>query len=1239
MFPAPLALKKRQTEVPAFKKVMGLLFCIFALPLVLMATHFRFGLITATRISETATTVTYRLNVSTAFQGFTSTGIYSITGGNTGSVNIPMSFVTDPSGAWINGTGSAVVTLNKTTVPTRISWSSGNKISSLVNNRDRLWDVFLVLNTANPGSTPVTSLPAIINMPVNATAATYLIPASDPDPGSTLTFGTPSFTGNLAGQSNPAGFSVNTAGLITFNTIGKIVGQLYNAMVTVTDNHGNQIMMDFIIQMVGASNPAAFDYTVMPLNGSVFNVIAGQNISFPIKASDPDAGSSVNLSVSGLPAYITTANFSPAFPATGNPALTTFSWTPTAAQVGHTVVLNFIATDNVGVQSTTSVTLKIVAEPAPTFESPTPPEGDVRQILTGVLHQDVIMAQSSLGSPVSIAFATVPAGSLLSPAVPTTAANPGQTTFSWTPGPADWGEHQLSFQAVIAATPTIFATRTFKLIVNTPPAFTSTPATSVNAGESYSYQITVADADLPYGDQLSIISSALPSWLTLTDHGNGTATLSGTPSVADAGNHSIHLDAEDIHHGGNPSHVEQSFTLQVLACNTTVNTKAATLFLGPDGKATLDPAAINDGSTAECGIQSMAVVPAEFDCSNIGANAVTFTLVNNMGVSFTATQTVNVVDVTAPVISTNGDQNVANEAGLCAASVVVSASAADNCSVGQPIGSRSDGKDLSDAYPVGVTTITWTVTDANGNAAAAVLQTITVVDTELPVITTNGNKTVSNDAGLCAAVVWVSAVAADNCSVGQPSGARSDGKALTDAYPVGSTTITWTVTDVNGNAALSVVQTVTVTDNEQPVITTNSSQAVSNDAGLCGAVVAVSATAADNCAVGLPVGVRSDGKALTDVYPVGITTITWNVTDVHGNAATTVTQTVTVTNTVPVITLVQLPVGPVPINSSVTLNLSHDDNNLTSAHINWGDGTPVQLVSNPAQSFATPHNYSAPGVYRVTGVLTDACGSTVSFEYEYVVVYDATAGFVTGGGWIQSPAGAYRPDVTVQGKAHFGFESKYERGATVPSGRTEFRFQAGNMNFASTSYQWLVVSGSRAQYKGSGTINGAGNYGFILTTVDGNMGALQGPDLLRIKIWDKINGDAVVYDNQFGDEDDGAVTTALAGGSVVIHVPRANRSENVGPGAVAEQAATYGRLHAQVLSNPASTQFTLLTSSSRNTPIRVTVVDLVGRVVEASANLAANGSIAIGAGFRPGSYYAVVEQGTERVVLKLVKLH
>ncbi len=105
------------------------------------------------------------------------------------------------------------------------------------------------------------------------------------------------------------------------------------------------------------------------------------------------------------------------------------------------------------------------------------------------------------------------------------------------------------------------------------------------------------------------------------------------------------------------------------------------------------------------------------------------------------------------------------------------------------------------------------------------------------------------------------------------------------------------------------------------------------------------------------------------------------------------------------------------------------------------------------------YTFTAAGVYNVTMTVTDDDGGSGSAVI-MIVVYDPSAGFVTGGGWINSPAGAYAADPTLTGKATFGFVAKYQKGANLPSGNTEFQFKVGNLNFKSTSYEWLVVAGT-----------------------------------------------------------------------------------------------------------------------------------------------------------------------------------
>jgi PKD repeat protein len=230
-----------------------------------------------------------------------------------------------------------------------------------------------------------------------------------------------------------------------------------------------------------------------------------------------------------------------------------------------------------------------------------------------------------------------------------------------------------------------------------------------------------------------------------------------------------------------------------------------------------------------------------------------------------------------------------------------------------------------------------------------------------------------------------------------------------------------------------------------------------------------------------------------------------------------------------------------PVNTAVTFtgDFTDADPDLHSAQWEFDTLPPVAGTVNEMDHTVTAnYTFTTPGVYLVKLTVTDQCGGSSSatqidgFE-AMVVIYDPSAGFVTGGGWFDSPAGAYLPDQFLLGRANFGFVSKYQKGATVPTGNTEFQFRTADFNFSSTSYDWLVVAGARAQYKGEGTINGAGEYGFMLTAIDGNLLGGQ-PDRFRMRIKDSSN-DAVIYDNQMSEPDGSDPTTVLGGGSIVIH--------------------------------------------------------------------------------------------------------
>ena len=237
----------------------------------------------------------------------------------------------------------------------------------------------------------------------------------------------------------------------------------------------------------------------------------------------------------------------------------------------------------------------------------------------------------------------------------------------------------------------------------------------------------------------------------------------------------------------------------------------------------------------------------------------------------------------------------------------------------------------------------------------------------------------------------------------------------------------------------------------------------------------------------------------------------------------------------PLVSDVTVNPNPVAVGNAVTLTANVDDSTTGGSNVvgaefsmdgsGWtpmdaSDGTFDAASEDVTASFTAPATAS---IYDLSVRGGDSVLNTSTGVCTMLVVYDPSGGFVTGGGWIDSAAGAYMSAPLLAGKASFGFVSKYLQGATVPTGNTEFQFKAGDLNFHSTSYDWLVVTGSNyAKFKGTGTINGAESHKFQVWAGDGDA------DTFRIKIWKENDGvETVVYDN--------GMDQAIGGGSIMIH--------------------------------------------------------------------------------------------------------
>ncbi len=178
-----------------------------------------------------------------------------------------------------------------------------------------------------------------------------------------------------------------------------------------------------------------------------------------------------------------------------------------------------------------------------------------------------------------------------------------------------------------------------------------------------------------------------------------------------------------------------------------------------------------------------------------GVTTIAWTVTDAGGLIASANQTVTINDQENPSITAPASISADNDPGMGSAALAAGrAVAADNCPNVAVAGARSDGAVFSAAYPVGMTTITWTASDESGNSALAT-QTVMVRDVEAPSISVANielDATMRNGA-----VVSFVTPASDNVGVTGVSCTRQSGS----IFPVGSTSVTCTAVDAAGNRA------------------------------------------------------------------------------------------------------------------------------------------------------------------------------------------------------------------------------------------------------------------------------------------------------------------------------------------------------------------------------------------------------------------------------------------------------
>jgi CSLREA domain-containing protein len=219
--------------------------------------------------------------------------------------------------------------------------------------------------------------------------------------------------------------------------------------------------------------------------------------------------------------------------------------------------------------------------------------------------------------------------------------------------------------------------------------------------------------------------------------------------------------------------------------------------------------------------------------------------------------------------------------------------------------------------------------------------------------------------------------------------------------------------------------------------------------------------------------------------------------------------------------------GPVTLNAAI---VDPSGTGPYTAEINWGDGQTSTLLNVTGLSVSASHAYAVAGSYSIS-VKVSRGSSFGTSTFSPLVVFNPAAGSMNADGWFNAPLGSYPANPAFAGKIHFESNVKYANGATIPTGTAKVNLPG--KDFVAGSLSWLTISGSNLQLSGVGTVNDAGSYGILLTGIDGKLDGKKMPDKVRLKIWNRANGQ-IVYDSQMNAPDNTTPAIVLGGGNINI---------------------------------------------------------------------------------------------------------
>ncbi|MCB0494691.1 MAG: tandem-95 repeat protein, partial [Cyclobacteriaceae bacterium] len=312
-------------------------------------------------------------------------------------------------------------------------------------------------------------------------------------------------------------------------------------------NVGTASIVLSVTDALGAFDNQSFSITVTNTNDapaftSAPVTIAFQDIEYiyDITTTDQDIGDNLTLTATDIPGWLT---FTPLANGAGQ-----LKGTPTNSNLGI-INITLTVSDNLGITVDQIFQLNVQnSNDDPSFIS----LPDNSAIEDQEYTYNIEVSDPDLGDILQISALTLPSWLNL------VDNGDGTAILSGTPLNENVGNNSVVLSVTDAQG--AFANQSFLITVintNDPPAFTSIPLTSAQQDALYTYSITTSDQDI--GDTRTITATVKPAWLSFTDNGNGTATLSGTPSNGDMGLNAVTLQVTDL--AGIT--VEQSYEINV----------------------------------------------------------------------------------------------------------------------------------------------------------------------------------------------------------------------------------------------------------------------------------------------------------------------------------------------------------------------------------------------------------------------------------------------------------------------------------------------------------------------------------------------------------------------------------------------------------------------------------------------------------------------------------------------------